>query len=139
MTCEKQFDIYQAVTVPIPQTHLGLAAEYKLESNAVAISADKSQYVLLPDDVAGSCIHLPFCYFSYPISDIRSSSCIVALLLKDAQQISTNCKKTITKLDPLPVVKHLITDHWLLSSGITYELSIYCGDNGDEVSKVKTV
>ena len=139
VTCEKQFDIYQAVTVPIPQTHLGLAAEYKLESNAVAISADKSQYVLLPDDVASSCIHLPFCYFSYPISDIRSSSCIVALLLKDARQISTNCKKTITKLDPLPVVKHLITDHWLLSSGITYELSIYCGDNGDEVSKVKTV
>ena len=122
----QQFELYQTHALPVPDTASNNSMTYNMDAKYIALARDKTGYIAFPDSV-NNCDNLPLCRPPGPVKPVEgSTSCALALLVKDATMISTNCIKIITPSKPYPIVEYLNTDVWALSSTFPFKLQITC-------------
>ena len=123
------FNRFEVVSVPVPNPQLRLAAQYTVEAPYLAISADRTKYVLLEASEAQKCMDKPISYFAFnhaEVSFARTPSCVTALFNSDATTIKALCKQVIMKMAQHPMVKHLYDGNWLIASGASWDLMTKC-------------
>ena len=131
---DKQFDIYRAIQVPIPDGQLQLGATYLLESEYFAVSKDENHFAFLQSEELSPCISSPACKFTSPwYSVISYPTCLLSLFLRNKQRIDQYCHKKISNFPPVPVIKYLFEGFWLISTAFKFNLSINCPSNTRQV------
>ena len=124
-----EFQIYQAVSVPIPGPASDTLHEASLPNRYLAISQDRSHYVTLRETEVMSCL-LPtsvFCQFRKPIYLSASApTCISAIFLDDVQASLKLCEYTSVRPTELPIIKPLVKGKWLVYTPKPLSGSIEC-------------
>ena len=124
-----QYQLFKAVSVPIPHPNGKLAASYNLEAPYIAISADKASYVLLKDEEAHNCVGSisGFCPFNQPsLFIVNMPSCVLALFLSNQKEIDVYCKTVISTTHRVPEIRHVVNGKWLIATAKDLEMEIQC-------------
>ncbi len=64
-----QFDIYEAIPMPVPQINISLSAMYVLEGRFLVMSKNEHSYAVLSDLEAIKCLNTPYCSLHSPEFD----------------------------------------------------------------------
>lgn len=129
-----ELQLFETVSVPIPQPKLNLSAHYNLESDLIAVTSDKMYYSFVNKNDISTCIHTPFCHMSNPLFATKNyPSCIMSLFLTDPDLITQNCKTVFRQLTNVPIVKHFSENKWISTATTPFDVKIIC----DEISNIK--
>ena len=126
------FTIYEALTLPIPHPTLDLVARYELEATHLAVTQDKTDFVLLSNTEVSRCAvsDVTHCSFQQPVlSMTHNPTCMSALFTNDQSAIKQNCRKKITTHDRFPMAFYLQEGRWLIASRSQFTLHIACPVN----------
>ena len=103
---KESYEIYKIHNLPLSQhgtstlkdKKLGLTAKYDLSVAALMINKERTKYALLSSNDFDACNnrYMPFCNPKSPIYQINlSKSCIIALFLKNVENVGKYCKSTV--------------------------------------------
>ena len=110
MNTNSRYELYQIFNLPVPYNLTQMTAQYKLETNHLAVNIKRTQHMLLSDTDFLQCAALQtsFCALrkpSFPLHD--SQRCVTALFLKDVERIKKNCKTIVTLNNKLPITPYI--------------------------------
>ena len=131
------YEIYDVVNLPIPHSnHTGMTIHFRLEAEAVAINRQRTRYTLLDSTGLSRCNSkiMHFCDIKnsiYPIS--RSKSCVLALFLKDKENIGERCVPIIRQTVQLLMARYITQGLWVISTQELQRFNVIC-----QHSKVNT-
>lgn len=131
-----QFDVFEAIQIPVPALVVPLSATYKLESSYIAVSKDKSRYTFLKEHEVQMCIQSPYCTMHTPI--FRAAyykSCVMALYMKDSKTVSNICTPIVSKTPLIPKLYPLSQGHWAIVSNFSLEITTTCHKRSPRVLK----
>ena len=123
------FTIYEAFSIPIPHPKLDLVVRYSMETTHIAISTDKTSYVMLSGSELSKCVtaDTTYCSFRQPVRSIaHSPSCVSALFLKDNLAIKNVCTRKLTTHDHFPTVYYLQNGKWLIATRSKFAIHVSC-------------
>ena len=103
------FNMFKAISVPVPSDKLSLVAEYVLESEYIAVSKDDHRYILQNYAESADCVGNDFCKVNSPMLMVRNNhmDCIMALYLRDSLLVTQNCKCNLKQIGDAPIIKYL--------------------------------
>ena len=144
---DHKFEIYQIINSPLPYHDPKLDAEqqpkfsarYKLESMALAINPEKTNYMILDQVELAHCSTplLDYCKVkssSFPVN--LSKLCIVALFMKNKENVGKYCKTEVTLNSLLPKATYVFDGIWVIATQTELTFSIVCSDY-TKIDKVK--
>ena len=114
--------------------NLGLTAKYDLSVGALMINKERTKYALLSSNEFDACNnrYMPFCNPKSPIYQINlSKSCIIALFLKNLENVGKYCKSTVYFDSQLPVAEYIHSCVWVLAMYETMKFTIVCQDQSE--------
>ena len=126
---KSQFDIYSIINTPLGLANTSLSAFYKLSHNYIAVSIDRSKYILLTYKDAGICTrsNLKLCAPDLPIySFFNTRNCIASLFIN--KLFSQNCETAIRSDIELPTAYYLSKGNWIISLIEPFTMNIICGN-----------
>lgn len=145
---QKQFEVYEVTSLQLPhdpkttpalQNSPHMAAYYDLETTAIAVNTERTQFVILNREEFMKCnlVLVPFCDIRsaiYRLSD--SNLCVTSLFRKDKEKVKQNCKIKVTTHVLEPNAKYFKDGLWLISSLNNMTFTMVCP--GPETSVIKT-
>ena len=133
-----KYDIYEAITLPVPHFNLSYAAHFYLEADFLAMSKDEMSYTYLNKMDVAQCRQGLVCHMKTPIFKASQyPSCLIALFKKDHALISENCHPIIVSLSQRPLIKPLFPGSWLLSNAKPLILTITCERQSKQVTRIE--
>ena len=139
---ESRLTIYQPQSVPFPGPNNDVAYHYKLEADALAVSADGYSFRLLSHTEAALCTQqgVKFCKFNQAtFRTSQSQLCITALYMKDQKQITQRCPVITTPVPTWPTIRYLFDGKWLMFSPIPEEAQVSCANPGSRPSQQPSI
>ena len=129
------FEIYKVCNAPLPyynqsipaQLQPDIVAQYKIETFALAINAEKTKYMLLNSDELNHCSTslLSYCSIHSSVFPVTlSERCIVNLFMNNLEVIETVCQKEIIPNSILPKADYLFDGIWIVASQKAFK--IFC-------------
>ena len=136
---ETKFEIYRVYNTPLPyykksiptELHPDIFIQYRLESSALAINAEKTKYMLLNSDELNHCSTplLSYCSVRSSVFPVNlSKRCIVSLFLNNAEAIETVCQKEVIPNSLLPKADYLFDGNWIVASQKELKFSVVCSN-----------
>ena len=130
---KESYEIYKIHNLPLSKQgtstskdkNLGLTAKYDLSVGALMINKERTKYALLSSNEFDACNnrYMPFCNPKSPIYQINlSKSCIIALFLKNLENVGKYCKSTVYFDSQLPVAEYIHSCVWVLATYGTMKL-----------------
>ena len=130
-----QFEIYNIFNLPLimhnnwSNQDNTLVAQYKLETNGLAVSAEKTKYVILSDNEVQKCANpsVTFCGIKsavYPIN--LSKLCVIALIMKSEPNVDMQCQTIIRLNSMLPLANYLSNRVWIITTQKYLMFSVVC-------------
>ena len=133
-----KYDIYEAITLPVPHSNLSYAAHYNLEADFLAMSKDEMSYTYLNRMDVTQCRQGLVCHMKTPIFKASQyPSCLLALFKKDHTRITENCHPIIVSLSPIPLIKPLFPGSWLISNAKPLIVTITCERQSERVTRAE--
>ena len=133
-----KYDVYEAITLPVPHSNLSYSAYYKVESDFIAVSKDDISYTYLNQLEVTQCRQGFICHMKTPIFKASQyPSCVIALFKKDQALIDKICQPIVVPMSTTPLVKRLFTGKWLISTPFPFTLTISCDKQGNRVTQSK--
>ena len=89
-----------------------MVVSYRLEAEAIAVNAQRANFVLLTEKVLDGCSKpmIGFCSVKSPVHPISlDRSCITAMFIKKKERIEQHCQ-TVVKLDAVLPMAEYLTD-----------------------------
>ena len=121
-----RFDLFKAFAIPESSTD-GLHY-WKIESNYIAMSEDRKNYLYLSPDEFETC-KLGFCSLHTPIYNVQdTSSCVIAAFTKNEDAIDKNCNYVLEPFPTSVIVEHISGPVWLVLSRKNWSLTVICHD-----------
>ncbi len=139
-----KFEVYNIHNIPLPYPNnprSKLTAKYELETDMLAVNAERTQYMQLKAQDLAGCYSLgtdsTFCTVRNPVFDFgQRQLCVTALFRRDKKLITEICK-TAVKLDStLPQGVYLPNGNWIIVSTEPFLFTIICLDS--QTYQVKT-
>jgi len=128
---QTQFEVYDIVNEPVYDSDTKLSAKMILETNSIAVSTNRENYVLLSPDERIFCIANPFCEINSPIYNIQNAEiCLTSLFRKDVDKVKRSCKTQIVEPETVPHAHHLFDDQWVITTTRPLVVNKIC--NGDQ-------
>jgi len=124
-----RFTIYKVISMPIAHSKIGMSISYQLDHDFVAISKDKSRYMLLSQLDIEQCtgISTPYCQLEYPSLDINAAAtCLTSLYFRNEALINDTCVITVSRKRSFPVIHGLGKGKWLISCHKEMGLEVTC-------------
>lgn len=125
----EEYEVYKAVSLPFPvKEQEGLFGRYNLEAPALAINAERTRYMLIPQKQLEECAGtLPYCNPRNPVYPVNlNNRCILALFMQNADNVKRFCSVTITRA-ALTSATYLFDGLWVVSSLRKEEFNVVCG------------
>lgn len=145
LNIKNSYEIYRVINIPIPfhegkNVHEELAFKYKLESESIMMSNDRSKYSLLSENDLDMCINkkTKFCNprkAMYPTN--LNKLCVIAQFLDKSQDIEKYCTKLIIR-SSLPNAKLIHDGFWVISTKIELKFIIHCQKRQTFIETVKS-
>ena len=136
---ETTFEIYKVFNAPLPYYNQSIPTElqpdivvqYRLETSALAINAEKTKYMLLNSDELNHCSTPLLSYCSvrslvFPVNP--SQRWIVSLFLNNVEIIETVCQKEVIPNSILPEANYLFDGIWIVASQKELKFSLVCSN-----------
>ena len=139
------FTVYKIYNLPVPYvdpkagTKLDLVAYQKLEASALAISPDRSKYLLLSDEEATVYVvpKSQVCRTRSPVYPTNLSKiCVIALFTRQAQKVLEYCIPVIRRNNLLPVGVYIRDGTWAVASRQPLTFSIVCKDSPPKIVQI---
>ena len=139
---KESYEIYKIHNLPLSKhgtstskdKNLGLTAKYDLSVEALMINKERTKYALLSSNDFDACNnrYMPFCNPKSPIYQINlSKSCIIALFLKNGENVRKYCKSTVYFDSQLPVAEYIHSGVWVVATYETMKFTIVCQDQSE--------
>ena len=143
---KESYEIYKIHNLPLSKRGtstvedkmLDLIAKYDLSVEALMINKERTKYALLSSNDFDACNnrYMPFCYPKSPIYQINllyiiSKSCIIALFLKNGENVRKYCKSTVYFDSQLPVAEYIHSGVWVVATYETIKFTIVCQDQSE--------
>ena len=136
---ETTFEIYKVFNTPLPyynqsiptELQPDIVAQYRLETSALAINAEKTKYMLLNSDELNHCStpllsYCSVCSSVFPVN--LSQRCIVSLFMNNVEIIETVCQKEVIPNSILPEADYLFDGIWIVASQKELKFSVVCSN-----------
>ncbi len=124
-----QFDIYEAIPMPVPQVNVSLSAMYVLEGRFIAISKHEQSYAVLSDIEAIKCLNTPYCSLHSPEFDTDwAPNCLSALYKYSRPIVNKLCKRNLIPNTPTPTLQYLTNGKWVISISQDLEIMHTCNN-----------
>ena len=130
---DSMYELFEAVTVPVPCENQSQSLTYSLESDYIALSADRQSYMVPDSAFARLCIgtHLTFCNLRYPILNVNTyNTCVYSLITRSIFKVTKFCKWNSIPESTMPVIKYLMEGKWLISTRKRLNYDIICNEFG---------
>ncbi|XP_071084800.1 uncharacterized protein [Haliotis cracherodii] len=137
-----QFGIYQAHNLPVPLIMNGIStkpnginnmvAEYRLETEVIAVNAQRTKYALLKPSEVQTCTKplTGYCHIQSPIYPINLSHlCVISLFMKDETKVRQTCHTEVRPNAILPMAEYLTAGRWVLTTTKRLDLVVVCNNN----------
>ena len=114
--------------------NLDLTASYGLSVEALMINKERTKCTLLCSDDYDACNnrYMLFCNPKCPICQINlTKSCIIALFLKNTENVRKYCKSTVYFDSQLPVAEYIHSIVWVVATYETMKFTIVCQDQSE--------
>lgn len=122
-----KYEVFKAITVPLPNPSMNMSLTYSLEAPYLALSTDRKQYSLLNEAETLTCSATRLCHLLTPIWSVsQAPSCATSLFLKTQSAIEKHCKVNLDVLGSKPFIQHLFDGHWLISIPEELNLNMTC-------------
>ena len=129
------FDIYEAVSIPVPNEKVSFSLSYKLESKYLALSSDGNYYTLFRPTDEIPCLGTPFCKFNTPLYRVHfAPNCLISLFELSATWIVQHCTKVFWNNTNVPIVKQLTENEYALSTSTNLELEKLCNGSAKTIN-----
>ena len=136
---DHKFEIYQIINSPLPYHDPKLDTEqqpkfsvrYKLESMALAINPEKTNYMILDQVELAHCSTplLDYCNVKSSLFPVNLNKlCIVALFMKNKENVGKYCKTEVTPNSLLPKATYVFDGIWVIATQTELTFSIICSD-----------
>lgn len=140
LDAQETYHVYKIHNIPALMTNqsnsvitngCSMVAQYKLESNAIAINTERTQYMLLSNEELKSCSNplMGFCFARSPVYKTSISRlCVTALFLQEVQKVRKYCKVIVQLKSVLPRATYLNNGHWVVSTSEKLHFVKLCGE-----------
>ena len=130
------YEIFRAHNIPFPfhntsvtNTPVQLLAQHQLESEILMVSKNRESYALLAENDYNMCTGLKskFCNpktVFYPTN--MNKFCVMALFMKNEDDIKGFCKQTVILNVNLPFAKYLSDGIWIVVTNKVLHITISC-------------
>ena len=136
---ETTFEIYKVFNTTLPyynqsiptELQPDIVAQYRLETSALAINAEKTKYMLLNSDKLNHCSTplLNYCSVCSLVFLVNlSQRCIVSLFMNNVEIIETVCQKEVIPNSILPEANYLFDGIWIVASQKELKFSVVCSN-----------
>ena len=133
------YEIYKIHNLPLPKNQkltsetktLNAVAKYDISAEALMINEDRTKYTLLSgkDYYACNNRYMPFCNPKSPIYQINlSKSCVIALFLKNKENVQRDCKSMVYLNSRLPIAEYVHSGVWIVATSDVMKFTIVCQD-----------
>ena len=135
-----KFEVYNIYNLLLPikdpnvaaKEMANMVAEFKLESKLLSINLEQMKCILFTSAELESCtspLH-HYCDIRSPVYPINLSKlCIVALFLKNKDNVKAYCQTTVKHNFLLPMALHIIQGLWIIASHKELRLSVSCPED----------
>ena len=116
-----------------------LVAQYKLETNALAVNADKTKYVILSDNEVQKCANpsVTFCGIKSVVYTINLSKlCVTAMFMKNEHNVNMQCQTIVRPNYMLPLANYLSNGVWIITTQKDLMFSVVCQETKSKQSIV---
>ncbi|CAG2242291.1 unnamed protein product [Mytilus edulis] len=128
-----KFEVFKVFNLPIPmqsnKTNVNMVAKFNLESDYIAVNAERSKYILFDQNEIIQCTHplVPYCAVSSPTYPINLSNlCITTLFMKKGRKVLVDCQTLVQPFAVLPMAKYISSGSWLITTRIPLKFAIAC-------------
>ena len=130
----ESFEIFKVINIPFPSmsaAEMGaqITAQYKLESEAIAVDTGRSKIILLNENESNECKNpiLGFCSVNGPIFPLNINKfCVTSLFKNNSVEIKNHCD-TMMKLNTiLPTAVYISNGAWAVSTHKEITFNILC-------------
>ena len=122
---KNRFDLYQVVQFP-GEINLKKVS-WNLDAPYIAVSRDKSRYVLLSDVDAHLCKDLVCKPNVATMSYIQPRDCMLSLFKNDTRQVWSHCNMISAKFSRGPKLEYKFANVWLAESCVGEVYNVICG------------
>jgi hypothetical protein len=127
-----KFEIFHMIHLPIPLQNTSdssLVAQYRLESDTLAVNHERTKYVLLSAQEFMSCSqnYVSYCEIRSPVYPINLSKlCIIALFLDDTMKKQQICQSMVKPNFILPMAQYVSNGLWIVTTQFEIRFTITC-------------
>ena len=134
-----RFDLFLIHNLPFPGEHSfhNMTAQYDLEANGFAVSADRQKYMLLSRKDLSRCSTTlnDHCSLDKPTFQFTANlHCVAALFATRRDLIDINCKVSVRPNAVLPMPIFLHHGLWAIATSRTFQATEICEKRSDPLS-----
>lgn len=129
---KEEYEMYKIYNLPLPlisSNQTDVLIKYRLETETLMVSKDKSKFTLLSERTFQMCNsnHFQFCspetaFYQTNINEF----CVIALFMKNVHDIKTFCKQVVVLGEILPTTKYLSHGVWIIISNKPLTFTLNC-------------
>ena len=124
---DNKFEIYNIINSQLPFYDSNLTgslqpnfvAKYKLEASALAINPERTKHMILEADELVHCSTplLEYCNAKSSIFSLNLSKlCVVAIFMKNEENVKAYCKTEVIPNSPLPKATYVFDGIWIIAT-----------------------
>ena len=145
MNTKDKYEVYKIQNLPLPINHTPMRqtyplTKYKLESEMLLVSKDKTKFSFLTETMYLVCNskHLQLCNPETAFYQTNINKyCIVALFMQNVHDINTFCKQMVVLDERLPITKYLSNGGWIVITNTPLIFTLNCKSDGHNLADIK--
>ena len=133
----KRFEVFKVHSLPLPMQTNGtdhdMVAQFQLETEYLAVNAERSQYALLQQSEVNQCTNplIQFCSVGSPIYPINLSNlCVTTLFMKKGRKLWVDCQTSVKPFSVLPMARYISSGSWLITTKKPLQFAVVCRASG---------
>ena len=137
----KKMELFKIYNMPLPlntvfatnsNSRTGMLTYYDLESEFLAINAERTQYMMLNQKERDTCklSFLGLCAIRKPLYQVNlSQMCIVALFMRNKRKVNNTCQTMLQYDKNLPRVQYMNDDTYIIITKTNMHVNLACGQD----------